>query len=400
MIELLREIVRKIEANPPAPPQPKPSNFRRHPDPASLRVWDGPHCRRVSATYSPLASQWLVPLDDLHLNGVKHIEPGIGPSKEWLYLDIETTGLLGAGTVPFLVGLGKWQEDGFLVTQYLLTDRDNEPDMLEELKQIIDGYETIVTFNGKCFDIPVLQGRNVLWGILPLNIRSHLDLLGAVRNTGTHPYYLQSLEESVKRFIGVTRVGDIPGRTIPALYFMYERQKDISILEQVLVHNRLDVLDMACLAPFLGRLFSGQVSSQSSDPFACVGAGKMHYRKKNLSLARKCLENVGPDLPWETKGMHLRLLADVMRKQGDWNSASRIWAENIETNHSTDEDFLWLARYYEVVCSDFEKALDTIEAALKRHNSGPKDASSPLSRRKRRLLQRINARNRKASSVI
>ena len=39
-----------------------------------------------------------------------------------LYLDTETTGFAGAGTVAFLVGLGSLEEDGFTVRQYLMRD--------------------------------------------------------------------------------------------------------------------------------------------------------------------------------------------------------------------------------------------------------------------------------------
>lgn len=400
VIELLREVVRKIEAKTPPPSEPKPPGFKRHPEPESLDVRDGPYYRKVRATYSTKAAQLLIPSDNSCLDGLKHIEPQIGPPNRWLYLDIETTGLLGAGTLPFLVGLGEWLEADFVVTQYLLTDRDNEQQMLEELKSVFDAYNTVVTFNGKSFDIPVLQGRYVLWGLRPLEFGSHLDLLGAVRNTGTHPRYMRSLEESVKRFLGVSRTGDIPGRTIPALYFMYERQRDISILEQVLTHNRLDVLDMACLAPVLGQLFLGKEPPLSGDSFASFGAGKMHYRKKNLSLARKCLENAGAGLPDLNRETHLGLLADVMRKQGDWPGASRIWAGNIENNQATDKDYLWLARYYELVCQDFEKALEITEAGLKRYSFCKEDTPTPLVRRKKRLLQRIGARKRGAPGVI
>ena len=56
--------------------------------------------------------------------------------------------------------------------------------------------------------------------------------------------YGMSLKECVERFPGIRRLHDIPGRMIPALYFMYERDGDVSVLDQVFRHNRLDILDM------------------------------------------------------------------------------------------------------------------------------------------------------------
>jgi len=42
--------------------------------------------------------------------------------KDLLFFDIESTGLGGAGVVPFLVGIGRFTSEGFEVSQYLLPD--------------------------------------------------------------------------------------------------------------------------------------------------------------------------------------------------------------------------------------------------------------------------------------
>lgn len=50
-----------------------------------------------------------------------------------LYLDTETTGFMGAGTVAFLVGVGYLTDEGFVVRQYLMRDYPEEKFLLERL---------------------------------------------------------------------------------------------------------------------------------------------------------------------------------------------------------------------------------------------------------------------------
>ncbi len=408
VIERLRDTIRRIETQKPmesAPRLPRPKQTEkgvtvvRHPEPVTLDVSDGPELRRVTALYSAGSVDGLEPPEPSSLDGFRSIDPLLESTERWLYLDIETTGLLGAGTIAFLVGLGQWVDSGFLVTQYLLRDRDDEMPLLEEVRRAMEASSTLVTFNGKCFDVPVLQSRFVLSGLTsPLPIRAHLDLLASAKNMGKRPEYGYSLKESVRRFVGISRHGDIPGHVIPALYFIYEREKDISLLEPVMNHNRLDVLDMACLVRVFGQVLTG-AQDLSGDAVAFGGAGKLHYRKRNLALARKCLESASSPPMANPDPNHLRLLAHVMRREGDWEGAKEIWEELIEKGAQNHEDYLWLARYYEVAKSDLARSMELVDEAIQR-NQSQEDIPISLKKRKKRLERRIDARRRSGLPVI
>jgi hypothetical protein len=125
----------------------------------------------------------------------------------------------------------------------------------------------------------------------PVPPKAHLDFLSATRALGRRASYGQSLKEAVRRFTGATRESDIPGSMIPALYFIYEKEGDSSVLSPVLKHNLLDVVDMACLARVFGDIFTAE--PEAGDAEALSGAGKLHLRRGNLELARKCLETAG-----------------------------------------------------------------------------------------------------------
>lgn len=404
LIERLRAMVREIEERSPEPkwetfgavekPTTKRAGAISHPEAEWIKVGDTPEYREISALYKTETVPWLEPCLPDCLQGLRSLEAGLEGLDDWLYLDIETTGLIGAATFAFLVGLGAWTDDGFLVTQYLLTDRSGEEALLQTVRYALESHPTLVTFNGKAFDMPVLQSRFILSGMRPpASPPCHLDLLSLARNMGKLPQYGYGLKDSITRFAGVERRGDIAGSLIPALYFIYERERDLSILEPVVKHNRLDVLDMACLA----KAFSAVVTAASqrpTDPLALSSAGKLHFRKGNLDLARKCLETASAEGHCDLE--KTALLAQVMRRQGDWDAAKSIWEELIASGMGTVADYLWLARYHELEGDGFERALEIVQEAISRFGLSCDKARTSLQKRESRLLRRIHAARKKA----
>lgn len=330
---------------------------------------------------------------------LRSLEPKLHAPTGWLFLDIETTGLLGAGTIAFLVGFGAWTPSGFELTQFLLGRDDDEESMLASVAKLMSQHKTLVTFNGKSFDVPMLESRSVILGFPPLPTPDvHLDLYHLVRNMGRKGTYGLGLKDSCERFLDITRKQDIPGNLIPALYFVYCREGDISILEPVIEHNRMDILDMVLLANRLAKVLAGE-QGVADDRAALRGAGRLHYRKGNLSLARRCLEQASDNrlLPWETQPpdeavKSKSLLADVMRKQGDWDNARTIWEDAVGRGIATNWDYLWLARYYELVRDDVGTAIRLVEEAIKISSARQEPILAELSSRHRRLLGVLNRR--------
>src|SRR5581483_9466762 len=80
--------------------------------------------------------------------------------RDAVYLDIETSGLSGGtGTYAFLVGLGTFEGYSFRVRQYFLADPSGETAMLAAIAEMVDSHESLVTFNGRTFDVPQLATR-------------------------------------------------------------------------------------------------------------------------------------------------------------------------------------------------------------------------------------------------
>jgi len=80
------------------------------------------------------------------------------------FIDTETTGLAGGtGTLAFLIGVGTFEEDNsFTLRQFFLRSPAEEPAALLHLAEWLDQFEAIVSFNGRGFDVPLLQTRFIL----------------------------------------------------------------------------------------------------------------------------------------------------------------------------------------------------------------------------------------------
>ncbi|MEZ5418813.1 MAG: ribonuclease H-like domain-containing protein [Vicinamibacterales bacterium] len=90
-------------------------------------------------------------------------EPGPGPvpGVDGLgVVDLETTGLAGgAGTQAFLVGCARVHGDGLVVRQYLSPGFEFERTQLALVAEWLRERSHLVTFNGRTFDLPLLEMR-------------------------------------------------------------------------------------------------------------------------------------------------------------------------------------------------------------------------------------------------
>jgi len=105
------------------------------------------------------------------------------PANQFIFLDTETSGLAGGtGTFAFMIGLGWWQQDGFRLQQFFLREPAEETAVLAALDEILTPFQTVVTYNGKSFDIPLLNARHTLSAFRsPFPAMQHVDLLALSR---------------------------------------------------------------------------------------------------------------------------------------------------------------------------------------------------------------------------
>src|SRR6187549_811428 len=163
-----------------------------------------------------------------------------------LFVDLETTGIAGgAGSYAFLVGCARFDRGRFHVRQFLLSSFASERALLEAVREVASDVDAVVTYNGKSFDLPLIETRYSLNRLTtPFADMPHVDMLQHARRLwhgDNEGHRLSSLETSL---LGHEREGDVPGFEIPARYFRYVHTGDARPLGAVLEHNRLDLLSL------------------------------------------------------------------------------------------------------------------------------------------------------------
>jgi uncharacterized protein YprB with RNaseH-like and TPR domain len=185
----------------------------------------------------------------------------VGAHDRVVCLDLETTGLSGgAGTYAFLCGIGATNGGFFKVTQYFLKSPAYEAEWLATIDADIPADSTLVTYNGRTFDVPMLLTRHVMtrmnahWEQFP-----HIDLLYFSRKFYKGRLESCSLGNIERRVLGLQRSGeDVQGYLIPGLYSQYLRSRDASDLRGVFYHNRLDIASLAALYCHIARTLEGK----------------------------------------------------------------------------------------------------------------------------------------------
>jgi hypothetical protein len=191
-------------------------------------------------------------LDALSDNGILDVAP-----ERWAFLDTETTGLAGgSGTYAFLIGVGRITADGFRVKQFFMRDYEEEKSQLAALEEHLNGFDVMITYNGKAYDQPLLETRyRMCRHKPPFGRMEHLDLLFGARRLWKLRLDSCRLVQLEQQILGVFREGDVPGELIPYVYFEYIRSREAQRLVPIFHHNAMDILTLACLTAVVPAAF-------------------------------------------------------------------------------------------------------------------------------------------------
>jgi uncharacterized protein YprB with RNaseH-like and TPR domain len=284
-----------------------------------------------------------------------------------IFLDTETTGLAGGtGTYIFLVGIGYFEGDQFCVRQFFMRDFNEERALLSAVNELLSNFEAIVSYNGKTFDVPLIQSRFIMSGMkLNLENTGHFDLLYPARRLWKRRLENCSLSIVERDILGVIRENDVPGYLIPEIYFRYLKTKDARALKQVFEHNLQDILSLVALVSRMCFLVEDPLNNTEfgMDIFSI---GKMFDgEKKYEQCTHYYTEALKYNLAEEEVLEILRLVSFAYKRQGKWEEAEKIWKEIIEKS----TEFIYypyeeLAKYYEHYLKDYQKAEAIVEEAL------------------------------------
>jgi uncharacterized protein YprB with RNaseH-like and TPR domain len=322
----------------------------------------------------------------------------VDPGHPLVCLDTETTGLgTAAGTVAFLVGLGRWDGERFEVIQLVLPDHPDEPAFLAALRAAIPPDAWLVTYNGRGFDWPLLVTRFRLQRSAAPVHAGHLDLLPVARQLWRHRLDDARLATVERGVAGVFRPDDLPGALAPARYLEFLRTGAAEPLRAVIEHNRQDVVSLGLLlAHLLGRL--ADPASREREPAGDVAAlGRAYARRRRFDEALACCDAAVSRAPDERQ--HEVLAAErarVLRLAGRRRDSANAWLD-IATAQGALAAVAWVqfAKYLEHSAGDPASALEATERAsalVDRQRALGRDLprlQHDLARRRERLRRRL-----------
>ncbi len=272
-----------------------------------------------------------------------------------LFIDLETTGLSGGtGVVPFLIGLGYYRDDKFWVTQFFLGDLAEEERMIQELGQFFSqmNFQSVVSFNGKGFDIPLLETRFIL-NRQPFELSSlpHLDFLYSARSLWRHKYESCRLFHLSREIVEADRSEDIPSAEIPWRYFQFIKTGNFELMEPVLYHNQEDILSLLGVVIMGSLIFSEGKEEELADAMDLYGAGRIMENigevEKSIHFYKRALNG---ELSDEITLQAKRKISHYFKKKEDWDKALSFWkdiASSQAVSMAQLYSFRELAMYFE-----------------------------------------------------
>jgi uncharacterized protein len=291
-----------------------------------------------------------------------------------LFLDTETTGLGGgAGTLAFLVGLAGFDAEGRLVIEQLfLRSPGEEAPLLGRVAERIAAASALVTFNGKSFDMPLLEGRYVMNRMPRPPARPHLDLVHVARRLHRSRLGACTLKAVEAGVLGFVRDQDIDGGDVAPRYAHFLRTGDALALQAVVDHNFWDVVSLAALVGLYGEPL-GLLAGED-----LVGLAVTLQRARALDRAAEVAEAAvlrGGGM----RAVHAR--GRIAKARGDRERALADF-ECLAAGVDDPGARLELAKLYEHHVKDPRRALELCER-------GTGETEAALTRRRERLARKI-----------
>jgi uncharacterized protein YprB with RNaseH-like and TPR domain len=321
--------------------------------------------------------------------------------KETVFIDCETTGLAGGvGTYAFLVGMGYFVDHEFLVRQYFMRDFHEEEAVLFAVSEELKKFKSLASYNGKCYDLPLLENRCVVNRIdFDSTAWLHLDLLFPTRRLWKKRIQDCSLGNVEQKILKVQREIDIPSYLIPQIYFDYLRSGSTDQLIPVFHHNVHDIVSLVGLSALISRAIQDFRTAGIEDPIDLYSLGRLHFGLGHYPESIACLEQaLSERMPAEWQELIYTSLAWAYKRTKSLERAAQVWqrllTEKFPFNFKVYEE---LAKYYEHKERDYTKAMQVVDRVMECLNTNSQLSSDSsfqkalesLEYRRRRLERKI-----------
>lgn len=293
-------------------------------------------------------------------------------AEDFIFIDTETTGLSGGtGTYTFLIGAGKFVDECFHFIQFFMRNPSEEPAQLFAFEEFIASGSCIVSYNGKAFDVPLINGRFTANGLKsPLVDYAHLDLLHLTRRIWSQRLSRCTLGYIEAHVLATERSeDDVPGWAIPQMYFDYLRSGDAEPLRRVLYHNEMDVISLAVLLNHTALILDNPIGSGTEHVEDLISLAKLYEDMGDIERAVQFyLHGLQHDDFLADKNLEiyymraLHRLSMIYKRQGLYSPAVELWER--AASYDFIDAHIELAKHYEHRIGDYPIAIRWTETAI------------------------------------
>jgi uncharacterized protein len=291
----------------------------------------------------------------------------VADPRQWLFLDTETTGIMGGtGTYPFMVGIAWWDAGGLEVEQFFMRDHGDEHALLVTLAERMAERCVLITFNGKSFDWPLLETRyRMTRKLRPPTPQAHLDFLHPARNLWRLRIGSVRLWELERHVLGWNRGPDLVSELIPETYFDFLRGGPPEPIVPIFLHNQMDLRGLAALSSRIVSMLA-EHGREEKDGFELFGLSRICERRGETKRARKNYEQsiALSELPLESDRAAKKSLARIAKREGDLSLARDLWQGMLGHSREGIEAYEQLAIYYERHSGEAHRAAKVSRDAL------------------------------------
>ena len=269
--------------------------------------------------------------------------------------------------------------------------------MITEIEKHLDNKKIFVSYNGKSYDIPLLNTRSIFNCCnCKFTLHYNIDLLHISRRfwrDKLENYSLQNIEQNILKSIREGEL-DIPGSEIPEAYFNYLDSRDAHEMQNVIYHNKLDILSLTILLEKINVI----LFTRNYEDVNLFEIGRMYLQNDFYEQAISIFESI---LEFDPANLFaIRELSFIHKRNEDLIKASELWLQAVK--HDEYYAYIELAKWEEHRNKNYQKALEWTEKALNSKYEDyiyDGDIVKELKHRQQRLQLKINALNERRSEI-
>ena len=299
-----------------------------------------------------------------------------------LFLDTETTGLSrGTGNFPFLVGLAYFKKEKLIIEQlYLESPAQAKEEVLwNYFINKWQNFSYVVSYNGRSFDLPLIQNRLRLNRKPELRPLLHFDLLHIFRRLfpqrSLAGYRQQDLEKNMLKYF---RQGDLAGAEIPQIYFDYVKYGYDRGMEKIIEHNQLDLVGMVFLFAEATQIYEQRFKARG--PLRS-GLARILAKNRRTEEALRLLRDLElsskiekDDFMSNLRYRDLLLLAQLYRREGKLEKCVQVYQKLVREYRCVYSQMA-LAKLWEHHFKNYQVAIECIQYLRAELNTSTKPIS-------------------------